>query len=156
MASSPPGAQGSASPYPAEHGGPAASAAMPEHAAAAGHALAGAHAERHVSLCVLVATIVTLLVLTALTVGATVIDFGGAANLWIAMVIATAKATLVALYFMHLRYDRPFNAVVLVTALLFVLLFVGLTLTDTLQYRSDVQRYRDEDASRYAPALERY
>ncbi len=118
------------------------------------YAATAGHAGPHVTLRVLTATIVTLLVLTALTVGATVIDFGGAANLWIAVFIATVKATLVALYFMHLRYDRPFNAVVFVAALLFVLLFVGLTLTDTLQYRSDVQRYRDEDPSRYAPALE--
>ena len=126
------------------------------HAGVAGEPATAARAATPVSLRVLTATIVTLLTLTALTVSATVIDFGGAANLWIAMVIATAKATLVALYFMHLRYDRPFNAVVLLAALLFLVVFIGLTLTDTLHYRSDVQRYRNEDVTRYAPALERY
>jgi cytochrome c oxidase subunit 4 len=140
----------------AAHVGSAGHAGGVAPAATAGHPARAGHVGPHVSLRVLVATIVTLLTLTALTVGATVIDFGGAANLWIAMVIATVKATLVALYFMHLRYDRPFNAVVLLAALLFMVLFIGLTLTDTLQYRPDVERYRAEDATRYAPALERY
>ena len=44
------------------------------------------------------------------------VDLGGL-NLWIAMAIATVKATLVVLYFMHMRYDRPVNAIVFVTAL---------------------------------------
>ena len=47
------------------------------------------------------------------------------------------KASLVALYFMHLRYDRPFNAIVFVTALFFVMLFVGIALTDTAAYKPD-------------------
>ena len=38
----------------------------------------------------------------------------------IAVGIATVKASLVALYFMHLRYDQPFYAIVLLTALLFL------------------------------------
>lgn len=112
------------------------------------------HATEHrqPSLLVLGATLAGLLVLTFLTVGATRFEFG-AWNLWVALGIATVKATLVALYFMHLRYERPFNAIVLITALLFVMLFVGLTLQDTLQYQGAIREYRAVDPTRYAPEL---
>lgn len=43
---------------------------------------------------------------------------------------------------MHLRYDNPFYAVVFVTALMFLALFLSLTLLDTLQYRPDVENWR--------------
>jgi len=90
---------------------------------------------------VLLAVFLALLVLTVLTVMATWVQLG-AANLLIAMGIATLKAVLVALYFMHLRYDHPFNAIVLVTALVFVTLFISLTLYDTLQYQPDVTNWQ--------------
>jgi cytochrome c oxidase subunit 4 len=83
----------------------------------------------------LVATGGTLLVLTLVTVLATKIDFGANINLGIAMVIAVTKATLVVLFFMHLRYDRLFHSVVFVSALLAASLFVGFTLLDSNQYQ---------------------
>ena len=84
----------------------------------------------------LVATGTTLLFLTVVTVLATKIDFGGSSiNLAVAMVIAVTKATLVVLFFMHLRYDRLFHSVVFVSALLAASLFVGFTLMDTGQYQ---------------------
>lgn len=84
---------------------------------------------------VLVATGGTLLFLTLVTVLATKIDFGANINLAIAMVIAVTKATLVVLFFMHLRYDRLFHSVVFVSAILAASLFVGFTLMDTSQYQ---------------------
>jgi len=76
-------------------------------------------------------TLLTLLILTALTVFAAGIDFGSnTINVVIALTIATVKATLVALFFMHLLYDKPVNAVVLVTSFLFLGLFLGLSYTD--------------------------
>jgi cytochrome c oxidase subunit IV len=84
---------------------------------------------------VLVATGGTLLMLTLLTVAATKIDFGANINLAIAMVIAVTKATLVILFFMHLRYDRLFHSVVFVSGILAASLFVGFTLMDTGQYQ---------------------
>ena len=87
------------------------------------------------SIKVLLATGTTLLVLTLVTVLATKIDFGANINLAIAMVIAVTKATLVVLFFMHLRYDRLFHSVVFVSALLAASLFVGFTLMDTSQYQ---------------------
>jgi cytochrome c oxidase subunit 4 len=84
---------------------------------------------------VLLATGGTLLILTLLTVAATRIDFGANINLAVAMVIAVTKATLVVLFFMHLRYDRLFHSVVFVSAILAASLFVGFTLMDTGQYQ---------------------
>ena len=85
----------------------------------------------------LIATGGTLLFLTVVTVLATKIDFGGSnINLAIAMVIAVTKATLVILFFMHLRYDRLFHSVVFVSAILAAMLFVGFTLMDSGQYQN--------------------
>ena len=84
---------------------------------------------------VLVATGGTLLVLTLVTVLATKVDFGANINLAIAMAIAVFKATLVILFFMHLKYDRLFHTVVFVSAFLAASLFVGFTLMDSNQYQ---------------------
>lgn len=78
-----------------------------------------------------------LMFLTFITVAATWIDMG-ALNLWLAMGIATVKASLVALYFMHLRYDNPFNSIVIVVSFLFVMLFIGLALMDSVAYQPDI------------------
>jgi cytochrome c oxidase subunit 4 len=84
----------------------------------------------------LVATGGTLLLLTLITVlAATKIDYGANINLAIAMVIAVTKATLVILFFMHLRYDRLFHTVIFVSAICAAALFVGFTLLDSSQYQ---------------------
>lgn len=86
---------------------------------------------------VLVGIFASLLVLTVVTVAVTYVDLGSI-NLLVAMGVATVKASLVALYFMHLRYDRPFNAVVFISALLFVTLFITFTLLDSKQNQPDM------------------
>jgi cytochrome c oxidase subunit 4 len=94
------------------------------------------HGISHVaSLKVLLGTGGTLLMLTIVTVLATRIDFGASINLAIAMAIAVLKATLVVLFFMHLKYDRLFHTVVFVGAILAAALFVGFTLMDSNQYQ---------------------
>ena len=94
------------------------------------------HGLSHVaSVKVLVGTGGTLLLLTIVTVLATKVDFGANINLAIAMAIAVLKASLVILFFMHLKYDRLFHTVVFVSALLAASLFVGFTLMDTSQYQ---------------------
>lgn len=80
---------------------------------------------------------VALLVLTFVTVAVTWVEMGGL-NLWVAMGIATLKAILVGLYFMHLRHERPFNVIVFLSAFLFVMLFVGIALTDTAAYKPEM------------------
>jgi cytochrome c oxidase subunit IV len=94
-----------------------------------------------VPLSVLAAVFVILLLMTAATVAATWYNLGNW-NLVIALGIATFKASLVVLYFMHLRYDNPFNAIIFITALLFVALFIGLTLLDTFQYQGEIQTWQ--------------
>ncbi len=79
-----------------------------------------------------------LMLFTFLTVAATWIDLGNF-NIVLALVIAVIKAILVCLYFMHLRYESPFYSLVLVGALLFVGLFMGVALIDSHQYEPNVQ-----------------
>lgn len=74
-----------------------------------------------------------LLVLTVITVAARYIDLGEA-NIYLAIGIAVVKATLVSLFFMHLRWDRPFNLMVLVGSMLFVILMMCFCMMDVGQY----------------------
>jgi cytochrome c oxidase subunit 4 len=39
------------------------------------------------------------------------------------------------MYFMHLRWDSPFNGLILIAALFFVSLFIGLALLDSHSYQ---------------------
>ena len=80
---------------------------------------------------------VALIFGTWLTVSVTHFDFG-ALNIWIGLTIATAKAFLVALYYMHLRWDKPFNAFIFICSFAFLGLFVGLALMDTTQNQPDM------------------
>lgn len=82
-----------------------------------------------------------LMVLTVVTVAVTAIDLGRSGNLIIAMAIATVKAAAVGLYFMHLRWDKPFNALVFVSSLLFVSLFISIALLDKSEYEHDIVDY---------------
>lgn len=75
-----------------------------------------------------------LLVLTIATVAVTGVQFG-VFNIWVALGIAVVKAALVVMYFMHLRYDAPFNGMILVIALLFVATFIGIAMLDTSEYK---------------------
>jgi cytochrome c oxidase subunit IV len=69
-----------------------------------------------------------LLMLTVITVGAAYIDFGSM-NTVIALVIASVKASLVALFFMHLKNDK-FNALLFVGGVFFLGVFLIFTLFD--------------------------
>jgi cytochrome c oxidase subunit 4 len=104
------------------------------------------HGDFHiVPVWVLVTTGSALLLLTIVTVLAAKVDFSEwdlkELNIWIALAIAVFKASLVCLFFMHLRYDRPFNAFVFVASVAFVALFIGFAMTDTFAYRGDIDEY---------------
>ena len=111
------------------------------------------HGISHVaSIKVLVGTGGTLLFLTVVTVLATRIDFGANINLAIAMAIAVIKASLVVLFFMHLKYDKLFHSVVFVSAILAASLFVGFTLMDTNQYQqTNIWHPDNPPAAPYGP-----
>ena len=74
---------------------------------------------------------VTLLILTGTTFVVSGVDLGGL-NAVVALVIAMAKALLVALFFMHLRYSRPLMLVVVAAGLLWLAIMITLTLGDFL------------------------
>ena len=74
-------------------------------------------------------TLAALLVLTVITVIVAGFDLGNI-NVVVAIGIATVKATLVALIFMHLRHDKPINAVIAVSGFLFLGLLLMFCLTD--------------------------
>ena len=96
-----------------------------------GH-VSGHEAHVHVvPIWLLVAVFAVLLILTGLTVGVTLFDFGRTVNVWLALTIAVVKAGFVALFFMHLKWDSPFNGLVCVAAMFFVALFIGITLLDS-------------------------
>lgn len=97
------------------------------------------HAGVHVvPLKVLLGVWILLVALTVVTVGVTYVDLGRF-NIVVALAVAVIKASLVGLYFMHLRYDSPFNGFILVTALFFVGLFIAGTITDTGAYQREMQ-----------------
>jgi cytochrome c oxidase subunit 4 len=76
-------------------------------------------------------TLVALIILTGVTFGASYIDFGSSAiNVVVALTIATVKATLVALFFMHLLHDKPVNGLIAGAGFLFLGLFLMFTLID--------------------------
>ncbi len=77
----------------------------------------------------LISVFAALVGLTLLTVAAAQVSFG-AWEVWVSLGIASVKAALVAVYFMHLRHDRPINVIVFLSSLLFVALFLALTLID--------------------------
>ena len=88
---------------------------------------------------ILLRVFLALVILTVLTVTASEFNFGRF-NLLIALTIAVAKASLVVLFFMHLFWDRPFNAIVFIGCLIFVALFISLALLDSTQYQSTIKQ----------------
>jgi cytochrome c oxidase subunit 4 len=70
-----------------------------------------------------------LIFLTFVTVKVSYYDFGSA-NIIIAMLVATMKASLVAAFFMHLRYDKLFNTLAFLGSFLFLAIFILLTYDD--------------------------
>lgn len=90
-----------------------------------------------VPLWLLTAVFAALIVLTVATVAVTYIDLGRL-NLVVALAIAAVKAVLVAEIFMHLRWDRPFHRIALISAVVFVALFIGIVLLDRVTYLPDL------------------
>jgi cytochrome c oxidase subunit 4 len=86
--------------------------------------------EHIVSLKVYVTIFLALLAGTALTVVAGLQDFPGQLNVIIALTIAVLKATLVVLYFMHVRYSSRLIWVVFASALFWLAILFAFTFSD--------------------------
>jgi len=70
-----------------------------------------------------------LLILTGTTVGVAFVDLGPFNNL-VALGIAVVKATLVILFFMHVRYATRLTSLVVLSGVFWLIIMVGLTFTD--------------------------
>jgi len=77
-----------------------------------------------------------LIFLTLATVGVSYLNLGPRA-LFVALVVAFIKASLVVGYFMHLRYDVRFHSLIFFSSLIFLAIFFGFTFLD-LGSRSSV------------------
>jgi cytochrome c oxidase subunit 4 len=123
---------------------------MSEHAPAAseahGHGDGHDHDDHGIAhttpLSLLVGILGALLVLTILTVSVTSVDLGHQGNLAVAMFIATIKAGLVVTYFMHLRWDKVFHLILFLTSVLFLILFLSMSITDRSEYEHDIEAFR--------------
>ncbi len=123
----------------------------------------GHNAEHHVlPLKVYLNVTAALFTLTIITVLVTTVSLEPF-NLIIAMAIAAAKATMVALYFMHLKYDNKLYTLIFIGSLAFLAVFVVITMYDT-QRRGDIYElkqspiekdaviYRQQPGAAAAPA----
>ena len=85
--------------------------------------------EHVVPVPVYVGIFVALLVLTATTTAIAFVDLGPW-NTVVALGIAVVKASLVVLFFMHLKYSPLLNRTVLLGGLFWLAIMIGLTMTD--------------------------
>ena len=87
------------------------------------------HSEHIVSPKIYFSIFLALIIGTSLTTWAAFQDFGQF-NIVIALAIATTKATLVVLYFMHARYSPKRTQLVIVCAIFWLAIMLALTLAD--------------------------
>lgn len=88
--------------------------------------------EHIVSRKVYFAIFAALMVGTAVTVWVAFIDLGGRFNTIVALTVAVIKATLVVLYFMHVRYSSRLTWVIVGSGLFWLGIMFALTLSDYL------------------------
>ena len=93
--------------------------------------------EHIVSPKVYVGIFLSLMVLTAATVVAAYVNLGPF-NIVIALAIASVKATLVVLYFMHARYSPNRTHMVIIAAVFWLAIMLALTLSDYVTRDRDV------------------
>ena len=88
------------------------------------------HTEHHiVPMSVYMLVFGGLMVGTVLTVAAAFVDLGWL-NTPVALAIAIAKATIVVLFFMHVRYNSPLMWVFAGSGFFFLIILLALTLQD--------------------------
>jgi cytochrome c oxidase subunit 4 len=77
-----------------------------------------------------------LLALTGITIAVSFVHLGPF-NIVVALAIAVVKALLVAFVFMHLYYDNKLYFMFFASTVLFLMIFIGFTMIDTMQ-RADL------------------
>ena len=87
------------------------------------------NAHKALSYRFLLLVLMALFALTALTVGASTLNLG-ALNVWLALVIAAAKASLVLLFFMHLKYEAMVLKLSFLATFGFLAIIIGFIFLD--------------------------
>lgn len=87
-----------------------------------------------------------LLVLTVVTVWVSRHDFG-TWNIVVAMFVASIKAMLVALFFMHLKYEKPMTWIYAIFPLVLLVLLLGGVFIDN-PFRSDPKIYSTQTGAK--------
>ena len=94
---------------------------------------AAAHESEHHAIAdsVFIRVWVALLILTGLTVGASVY-YPGHVGVAVAMIVTPIKAYLILMYIMHLKYEKKVFVVMFLAAMGIFAVFLGLTFVDYL------------------------
>ena len=87
------------------------------------------HKHHIISLSTYIIVFSLLLLMTVVTVFSAQYDFGSF-NIILALLIASFKSSLVLLFFMHLYYDNKVNLALILGSVVFLALFIGLTMID--------------------------
>jgi cytochrome c oxidase subunit 4 len=116
-----------------------------------GHGHGAAHADHGLAhttpVPMLIGILAILMILTIVTVLVTKIDLGGQMNLVVAMAIATVKAGLVVMFFMHLVWDTKFNLILFLTSVLFLILFLSVSTSDRGEYQPSIDQFQQSSAT---------
>lgn len=97
------------------------------------------HAAPHSHMKELTLTFVALIILTVVTVKIAKVDFGSVAiNISIAMFIASIKGLLVALYFMHLKWEEKLIIGFAALSIPFLVLMIGTMVWDVAEKTSEL------------------
>lgn len=75
--------------------------------------------------------LIALAVGTALTVAISHVHLGRAGNIAVGLLVASIKASLVVMFFMHLKYEQRWWAGIVLFPLVLVLIVIGSNLPDT-------------------------
>jgi cytochrome c oxidase subunit 4 len=115
--------------------------------------------EKHLGPAQYVMVWAALMVLTGVTIAVWKTDLSYGARVAVALLVATAKAALVAVFFMHLWEEQGIARLTLVVSGLFVVLLIGLTLADNatrFPYANPPYSvtWKDEPWQRAAPPMQ--
>lgn len=104
------------------------------------HADAAAHEEHHiVPIHVYILVFLALMLLTYVTVQVSHVDLGRPEiladvrvpmNVIVALLIAITKATLVVLFFMHVKYSPRLTQIIVCCSIVWLVILIGITISD--------------------------
>ena len=107
------------------------------------------HKHHIIPLSTYMAVFSMLIIMTIVTVFSAQFDFGSF-NIVLALLIASFKSSLVLLFFMHLYYDNKINLALILGSVLFLALFIGLTMIDVTR-RQDIYEIEGKLVNPHAP-----